>query len=730
MLARSYKTLSVISLSFILIACGRQDDLIIPAEVEPEPSPYCLEDSPYETPVLLDSVSFSGLPFSFDYRQFDYQFNLEHLSDLTTLGFVQVEQFFAPNVLPELTQADSLGETVLSTLQFERLDQAAIEVREFGVIVEHSHNNDTRQFDVDLSENTSLVDITLKPGKNEISLEVTASLQMPYSGLECELDERLRNLVLLDDGGESTEETQNAVLELQGMRRNVEQVLTYNFVIFRDEADELEITDFANPLALFDENSLESNNLSLSGDYLVLGSPKEDSSSAGEFTALQIQNDLDGSIVNEFSEDSGAVYIYERNANDSWELVWMLKAPNAEPGDKFGQSVFVDGELLVVSAPGEDSSAQDVYTNYTAEGDYSSALSQELENASASNLSPESGAVYLYVLQRDGSWALHSYIKAKENVRGASGFDKGFGEQIALSARLSSSGQYIGHSLAIAAPTEDSLNGIFSDTQAINSGAVYMYSLNLSQGNFLQYIETLKALEPVAGDRFGSAISLTPDGQVFVSAPYEQSNDRVINNSPSPESYEPVLSRSNSGAVFAFSATNSNQVGFHELSSIIKASNADSGDLFGSSIASNENYLVVSASHEDGASTGFNRDMSNNDSSDSGAVYVFKRDAASGNFSQDLYIKPPVNEPFSSFGNAVALYDNDLVVSHSLFDEGGTEDKGITYIYARDHEDNTWSKLLELSSPGVVEYGSTIALEGNKVVATTKTAGQPLFLVK
>ncbi|WP_197485576.1 hypothetical protein, partial [Oleiphilus sp. HI0061] len=160
-----------------------------------------------------------------------------------------------------------------STLQFERLDQAAIEVREFGVIVEHSHNNDTRQFDVDLSENTSLVDITLKPGKNEISLEVTASLQMPYSGLECELDERLRNLVLLDDGGESTEETQNAVLELQGMRRNVEQVLTYNFVIFRDEADELEITDFANPLALFDENSLESNNLSLSGDYLVLGSP-------------------------------------------------------------------------------------------------------------------------------------------------------------------------------------------------------------------------------------------------------------------------------------------------------------------------------------------------------------------------------------------------------------------------------------------------------------------------
>ena len=56
----------------------------------------------------------------------------------------------------------------------------------------------------------------------------------------------------------------------------------------------------------------------------------------------------------------GAVYLYERRG-DSWSPVASVALPDGAGGDSFGRSVALDGGLLVVGAPGRDSSRGAVY---------------------------------------------------------------------------------------------------------------------------------------------------------------------------------------------------------------------------------------------------------------------------------------------------------------------------------------------------------------------------------
>src|SRR5581483_1424621 len=80
---------------------------------------------------------------------------------------------------------------------------------------------------------------------------------------------------------------------------------------------------------------------------------------------------------------SGAAYVFVGDAG-AWSAQAYLKASNADPGDNFG-TVGVSGDLIVVGAPGESSSARGV------NGDPND------------NTAPASGAAYLFA--RDaGTW--------------------------------------------------------------------------------------------------------------------------------------------------------------------------------------------------------------------------------------------------------------------------------------------------------------------------------------
>jgi hypothetical protein len=143
----------------------------------------------------------------------------------------------------------------------------------------------------------------------------------------------------------------------------------------------------------------------------------------------------------------------------------------------------------------------------------------------------------------------------------------------------------------------------------------------------------------------------------------------------------------------------------------VKASNPDRFDGFGgyAQLSQDGNTLVVS-SHEDSNATGVNGNQSNNDSEDSGAVYVFRRIGLV--WRQEAYLKPNVNSRQQYFGIGYPLGFRALSVTAdgSLIAVGapgeyvnGVEFGGAVYLFAR-AADGTWSQTEKFTLPAPVVY--------------------------
>lgn len=89
--------------------------------------------------------------------------------------------------------------------------------------------------------------------------------------------------------------------------------------------------------------------LAMSGDYLAVGAPYEDSS-------VSLGN-------NNSATDTGAVYVFHR-ANRTWSLTQRLKGSVLTSDRWFGAALAMDGDTLVVGAPKDDARAVDAGAAY------------------------------------------------------------------------------------------------------------------------------------------------------------------------------------------------------------------------------------------------------------------------------------------------------------------------------------------------------------------------------
>lgn len=139
--------------------------------------------------------------------------------------------------------------------------------------------------------------------------------------------------------------------------------------------------------------------VAVSGDTIVVGSPRED----GSGTRVNPN-------ANDNLEEAGAAYVFARNGSQ-WVQQAYLKSVNGSvlspPGDLFGRGVAIFGDTIVVGAPDEDSAATGIG------GD------------SADNSRTDRGAAYLYT-RSGATWSFVAYIKADR----ATG---DFGETVAMS---------------------------------------------------------------------------------------------------------------------------------------------------------------------------------------------------------------------------------------------------------------------------------------------------------
>ena len=381
--------------------------------------------------------------------------------------------------------------------------------------------------------------------------------------------------------------------------------------------------------------------------------------------------------------------------------IGYFKASNTESGDNFGSAVAIsgDGNTLAVGAPHEDSSATGVG------GDERNGI-----------LSSNSGAVYVFT-RSGGDWSQQAYVKA-----GNTGKDDNFGLSISLDAD--------GNTLAVGAPGEASgatgINGDAADNSAVLSGAVYVFTRSSSGWSQQAYV---KANNTGGGDQFGSALSLSADGNTLaVGAFAEDSNATGVNGDAANDG------ALESGAVYIFTRS----AGNWSQQAYVKASNTGTGDRFGTSVSlsADSDTLAVGARLESSGAMGINGDGTDNSKLYSGAAYIFTRSGAS--WSQQAYIKASNTGDSDRFGGTVSLSANGDTLAVGAIGEAsavpGIDDEwdnsaplsGAVYIFVR-AADGMWSQqaYLKAGNPGAADqFGGAISLSGDGVTLAVGAVGE------
>ena len=163
---------------------------------------------------------------------------------------------------------------------------------------------------------------------------------------------------------------------------------------------------------------------------------------------------------------AGAVYVYERQADNSFALVAELVAFDAAAGDRFGHSLDVSSQNLVIGVPGDD------------------------------DVAAEAGSVYWFPADGPNAWVL----KGKLYASNAAESDE-YGTSLALE----------GTRLLVGAELAD---------QVLQFDAGAAYALERTPTGFWSERDILASPQAVTLGRFGSGVALEGD-RALIGAPLE-----------------------------------------------------------------------------------------------------------------------------------------------------------------------------------------------------------------
>lgn len=169
-----------------------------------------------------------------------------------------------------------------------------------------------------------------------------------------------------------------------------------------------------------------------------------------------------GSPQDNSMPDAGAVYLFESNGS-SWQEIAYLK-PNIIEADHFGDTIAIEGSLVVVGAPWESSDGSDP----------------------SNNSQSRSGAVYLFQEQEDNTWQQIAYLKASDTTFVDTSFPGFRGDNFSTVA-LNAGRVFVG------ALWEDGNGTDPSNNSVENSGAAYIFT---NAGSLLQEDDVIVGVRP------------------------------------------------------------------------------------------------------------------------------------------------------------------------------------------------------------------------------------------
>jgi hypothetical protein len=279
-------------------------------------------------------------------------------------------------------------------------------------------------------------------------------------------------------------------------------------------------------------------------------------------------------------QDTGSVYVYTRTG-DAWTQQQKLIAPDAATDDRFGCSVAIDNNTIVIGNYNDDSQAgsASVFTSIGSTWSFQQKLtasdayagdffgnSVAIDNNTIIIGAPyddypgntDAGSAYLY--QRQGTTWVEQYILRASD----GGPSHHFGFSVALDGNWAVIGAYEGDA-------------------DIVSGAGAAYVFNKTGSNWVEQQKLIDANSPVYGEDFGWSVAIKND-TILVGCPREH-----IDGNPA-------------GAVFEFVRTGSTWVQNDRLT----AGDADPNDGFGKSVALSGRHIIIGAPYnfDNGKSTG------------------------------------------------------------------------------------------------------------------------------
>ncbi len=149
----------------------------------------------------------------------------------------------------------------------------------------------------------------------------------------------------------------------------------------------------------------------------------------------------------------------------------------------------------------------------------------------------------------------------------------------------------------------------------------------------------------------------------------------------------------------------------------VKASNSDTGDNFGTSVAISGTTLVVGAPGEGSKSSGVMGNQADNSAPNAGAVYVFTQ--SGGTWGQQAYLKSSWTSAGALFGKAVAISDDTLAAGSPGLGTGGVQ------VFVR--SGTSWSPQSVTGTIGTNDdkaFGAAVALSGDTLVVGAPMSGK------
>jgi len=365
-----------------------------------------------------------------------------------------------------------------------------------------------------------------------------------------------------------------------------------------------------------------------------------------------------------------------------------LTASDAASNDFFGYSVAFskDGSVLAIGAYGQDGSGS-VYlysgsgTNWTEIKKLTASDAAAGDNFGSSVAFSKDGNVLAIGAEDDddngvsGSGSVYLYSGSGTNwteIKKLTASDAASNDNFGSSVAFSNNGL-----LAIGAYQDDS-----------NKGSVYLFS---GSGTNWTEIKKLTASDAAAGDIFGSSVAFSNNGLLAIGAYLDNDNGQ-----------------NDSGSVYLFSGSGTNWTQQTKLT----ASDADTSDYFGYSLAfSNNGILAVGA---------FGDDVTGSDNK--GSVYLFS--GSGTNWTEIKKLTAYDAAAGDNFGSSVAFSNNGLLAIGAYLDDvTGSDNKGSVYLYDLPLVKNKTKKksLIQLSDSEVNDYANETHYNGTTILGIVKT---------